>query len=473
MIKKVFLVVFAVSILALVIGLFIWDSGESAQQGAVTQRALRLKYIEDQSPSLIAFDPLGRVWVYGSDDVLNKNGALVVYEDGKEIGRYTDKDSPILNWLPSFTSQVDFDKHGTVWIGTGGQDGGLARFDGDTWTSFAADSGLPSNWVTALRVDGQGRAWVGFYEHGLGVFDKGNWKYYTTENSGLSVNTIHDIAFDDQGRAWITTDRGGVNIFDGTDWQVLNSENSGLAHDQTDTIIFDDQGRAWIATWVDISVYNEGQNSWLHYPGGMEPGNNSMFFDASGRFWARRGMNIRVFDGEVWKYYFDPTFPVNLILPDPQGNIVMTNGYDEIRTVAAEDVNFNLRKASEGQAKAFVESGGLLVLTIILVLLWLTALTSSWWTMVTAVATGIPIYLIWNSMFGGSTPADAAFFSGSYVWNPGSLLSLSVLVFGMLGNRFKRSGRKGAEWLGIVLGLTLGIILDCGLIFMGFIFMAK
>lgn len=473
MLKRIFLVLFAVAIIALVIGLFVWESGETAQQDAVIQKANRLGYIEDQSPSLVAFDPLGRVWVYGSDDVLNKNGALVVYENGREIGRYSSKDSPVLNWLPTSLSHIGFDQNGTAWIGTGGEDGGLASFDGASWTSFSAASGLPSNWITALRVDGQGRAWVGFYEHGLGVYDRGKWTYYTSENSGLSVNTIHDIAFDDSGRAWITTDRGGVLIFDGTDWRSLNAENSSLAHDQTDTIIFDDQGRAWIATWVDISVYDEARNSWLHYPVGMEPGNNNMFFDASGRLWAQRGQNVHVFDGKEWKFYFDPNFSTSLILPDPQGNILMANGYDEIRIVAAEDVAFDLQKASEGQGRAFVESGGLFVLAIILVLLWLAALTNSWWTMLTAIVTGFPVYLIWIQIFGGNTPAEATFFSGSYVWNPGGLLCLSVLVFGMLGNRFRRSGKKATEWLGIVLGLALGIILDCSLISIGFLFMAK
>ncbi len=472
MFKKVFLAAFALSILALVIGLVVWDSGEAARQGAVTQRAARVNYIEDQSPSMIAFDPVGRMWVYGSDDVLNKNGALVVYQEGKEIGRYTEKDSPVLNWLPSLTSQIAFDKDGTVWIGTGGEDGGLAAFDGDTWTSFDTSSGLPSNWVTALKLDFQGRAWVGFYEHGLGIYDKGDWQFFTSENSGLSVNTIHDIVFDEQGRAWITTDRGGVNIFDGTDWVLLNTKNSGLAHDQVDTILFDDQGRAWIDTWVDISVYGEVNNSWLHYPVEHDIG-GSMFFDSAGRFWARRGMNMHVFDGEEWKYYFDPNFPINLILPDPQGNILMTNGYDEIRSVAAEDVKFNLQTASGGQAKVFVESGGLFVLTVILILLWCAALLNSWWTMIMTVLLGLPVYVISNAAFGGSTPADTAFFNGSYVWNPGALLSLAILAGGMLGSWAKRSGARGGEWWGIILGLVLGTVLDCGLIILAFVFMAK
>ena len=91
----------------------------------------------------------------------------------------------------------------------------------------------------------------------------------------------------------------------------------GPAHDQVDTILFDDQGRAWIDTWMDISVYDEVKNSWLHYPVEHDMG-GSMFFDSAGRVWARRGMNMHVFDGEEWKYYFDPNFPINLILPDPQ-----------------------------------------------------------------------------------------------------------------------------------------------------------
>ena len=198
-----------------------------------------------------------------------------------------------------------------------------------------------------------------------------------------------------------------------------------------------------------------------------------MSFDAAGRLWVQRGMNVHVFDGGEWKYYFDPDFPTNLILPDPQGNIVMTNGYDEIRSVAAEDVSFNLQTATEGKARVFVKSGGLFVLTVMLILLWGAALLNSWWTMLMTVLIGLPVYVIWGLIFGGTTPADAAFFSGSYVWNPGALLTLTILAGGMLGRQVKRSGVRGREWWGILLGLAGGIVLSCGLILLSFLFMAK
>jgi len=92
----------------------------------------------------------------------------------------------------------------------------------------------------------------------------------------------------------------------------------------------------------------------------------------------------------------------------------MTNGYDAIRSVAAEDVSFSLQTASKGEQKVFVESGGLFILAVILILMWL-VFFGSWWTMLGAFVVGMPVYLIWNSVFGGDTPAGTAFFSGSYV----------------------------------------------------------
>jgi hypothetical protein len=472
MFKKVFLVVFALFILTLVIGLAVWDSTETSVQDAQAQKTSRIVYIEDQSPSLIAFDPAGHMWVYGSDDVLNKNGSLVVYEDGSEIARYDGQDSPVLKWLPAATSHIAFGDDRTVWVGIAGEESGLALFDGESWATFDVSSGLPTNWITALAVDSHGRAWAGFYEHGLGVYDHGEWRFFTSENSGLSVNTIHHIAFDEQDRAWMSTDRGGVNIFDGTDWIVLNTENSGLSHNQVDTILFDDRGQAWIDTWIDISVYGEAEDTWLHYPVEHDL-LSSMFFDAAGRLWAQRGLNVHVFDGEEWKYYIDPNFPPNLILPDPQGNILMTNGYDEIRSIAAEDVRLSLQTSTEGNARVFVESGGLFVLALMLILLWSAALLNSWWTMLMTVLIGLPVYMIWVLIFGGTTPAEAAFFSGSYVWNPGVLLTLTILAGGILGRQVKRSNAKGREWRGILIGLAGGIVLSCALIILSFLFMAK
>ncbi len=46
--------------------------------------------------------------------------------------------------------------------------GGLAKFDGVNWTVYnTSNSGLPSNYVRAIAIDGQGNKWIGTCEEDL------------------------------------------------------------------------------------------------------------------------------------------------------------------------------------------------------------------------------------------------------------------------------------------------------------------
>jgi ligand-binding sensor domain-containing protein len=46
--------------------------------------------------------------------------------------------------------------------------GGLAKFDGSSWTVYnSSNSGLPSNSVYAIAIDGEGNKWIGTWGGGL------------------------------------------------------------------------------------------------------------------------------------------------------------------------------------------------------------------------------------------------------------------------------------------------------------------
>jgi hypothetical protein len=119
------------------------------------------------------------------------------------------------------------------------------------------NSGLPSNWVYAIAIDGQGNKWIGTY--GLAKFDGVNWTVYNTSNSGLPDNRVWAIAIDGQGNKWIGTDGGGLAKFDGLNWTVYNTSNSKLPDNTVYAIAIDEQGNKWIGTWGGgLAVYREG-----------------------------------------------------------------------------------------------------------------------------------------------------------------------------------------------------------------------
>jgi ligand-binding sensor domain-containing protein len=64
------------------------------------------------------------------------------------------------------------DPRGLKWVGTWG--GGVARFDGRTWTNFTTHDGLAGNVVYAIAQDPTGRLWFGT-NHGLSTYDGRSW----------------------------------------------------------------------------------------------------------------------------------------------------------------------------------------------------------------------------------------------------------------------------------------------------------
>jgi len=176
--------------------------------------------------------------------------------------------------LPSnYVSAIAIDRSGSKWIGTrpswsaSGHEvgGGLAKFDGTNWTVYnASNSGLPSNWVNAVAIDGSGNQWIGTWS-GLAKFDGANWTVYNKANSGLPDNYVGAIAVDAYGHEWIgayswwdsksvSAGAGGLAKFDGQNWTVYNRSNSPLPSNDIAEIAIDGSGNKWIGMlgyWTD------------------------------------------------------------------------------------------------------------------------------------------------------------------------------------------------------------------------------
>jgi ligand-binding sensor domain-containing protein len=208
----------------------------------------------------IAIDRQGNKWI-----VLW--GALAKF-DGVKWRVYNISNSG----LPSSRlTSLAIDQEGNIWVGTepygsGGTwvGGGLAKFDGANWTVYnTSNSGLPSNYVTAIAIDGQGNKWIGT-GGGLAKFDGVNWTVYNWFYSGYPGKTI---SIDEQGNIWIGTDGGGLAKFDGANWTVYNTSNSGLPSNWVRAIAIDEQGNKWIGTYYGLAVYREGGVAIVQSPG--------------------------------------------------------------------------------------------------------------------------------------------------------------------------------------------------------------
>jgi len=85
---------------------------------------------------------------------------------------------------------------------------------------------LSSNSVWSLFVDKENRIWLGYYNKGLGIFDKIDSKVSIIESlpgnpQSLQTSCVTSVAKDQQGQLWISMEGGGVDIYNPKD-KALN-----------------------------------------------------------------------------------------------------------------------------------------------------------------------------------------------------------------------------------------------------------
>jgi ligand-binding sensor domain-containing protein len=191
------------------------------------------------------------------------------------------------------------------WIGT---EGGLGKYDGNTWTNYTPyNSNFPGWTVYTSVVDGQGNKWFGTDSHGLVKFDGSNWTNYQTGNSGLPENTVYALAIDGQGNKWVGT-YSGLAKYDGTNWTAYNSSNStpDMSGMEILSLAVDGQGNKWIGTWAFGLVKFDGTN-WTTYDNSNSgiPSNYvyTITPDAQGNLWIGTHLGMAKFDGINWTTY--------------------------------------------------------------------------------------------------------------------------------------------------------------------------
>lgn len=121
-------------------------------------------------------------------------------------------DAATAGWV----TEIMEDKEGNIWIGRNGY--GLCRYNGNTFTHFTKDDGLPSNNVQTLLQDNEGNIWIGCRKDDKdGGLTRYNGKTFTRfpETRGLSNNEVYAIHQDKAGNIWIGANGVGLYKYDG------------------------------------------------------------------------------------------------------------------------------------------------------------------------------------------------------------------------------------------------------------------
>jgi len=161
-----------------------------------------------------AQDHQGRLWARSTSHLWMRAPNASSFLD---MSRFTEPG------IPSQGVSLCVDRRGRLWVPSKDH---VAVLDGNSWSVFMAQQGMPTPWIREVFQDAEGSLWIA----GVGLHQllgREAWTYYNTQ-SGLPSNTVWSIRRDRWGTLWAGTNQG-VARATSSGWKVL----LGTEHAQT------------------------------------------------------------------------------------------------------------------------------------------------------------------------------------------------------------------------------------------------
>lgn len=168
-------------------------------------------------------DADGNIWAATNHGVFRFDGTAF---KPFEIPRPEIKDVSY-KWEPGKVWSLMQDKQGNMWFGRDGF--GATRFDGSSFTHFTKDDGLASNNVSQILEDRQGNIWFAsltsdqpesIKEGGVARYDGTSFTSFP-DVAGLTANDIYTLFADSQGHVWIGATGVGAYRYDGNTFTLF------------------------------------------------------------------------------------------------------------------------------------------------------------------------------------------------------------------------------------------------------------
>jgi ligand-binding sensor domain-containing protein len=189
--------------------------------------------------------------------------------------------------------------------------------------NFTTDNGLPDNHVYAVLVEGD-RIWAGT-DNGLGLYENGNWKTYTTKD-GLAHRAVLSLALDKRtGDVWAGT-MGGLSRISGGRIVSYTQLNSGLSNDVVYGVSVEGE-HVWVATAAGACRLDLHTGEWSLYNERNTPMREIWVYGVSAAatkvYFAVWGSGLLEYDQRTgrWDVYEDPDGETELVLFKDQGLI--------------------------------------------------------------------------------------------------------------------------------------------------------
>ncbi len=234
----------------------------------------------DYGVESLLIDRSDQLWIGTLNDGLFKISAVDTQNISEEVRIDHFK---LTNKRIMAIAQVD---DGSLLIGTE-NDGLLHIFpNGSLRNAYVQEktdkNSIPSNSIWELFVDRDERIWLGYYNSGIGIYDKLYDKFNGLEslpgnNNSLQVGSVTGIE-EVNDKFWISMDGGGIDIFDPQlgKYTHINANDAssykGLVANDIQTIFLDSKGNIWAGSWNSgVFLLKADTRSFINYNSSTHP----------------------------------------------------------------------------------------------------------------------------------------------------------------------------------------------------------
>ncbi len=220
------------------------------------------------------------------------------------------------------------DLNGVMWFGT---QKGIAVYDGGSWEvmNTTTHPGLANDNVSSILIASNGDVWAGG-DFGLSHYSGDTWTTYTT-TEGLGSNRITNLTEVSNGDIWIS-DFNGATHYDGSTFTAYKSAD-GLPFGGVEDVVEMMNGDLVMATGLGgLAIYDGADFTLITENNGLVSNNTTaLAIDDSDNLWVGTASGISVFSSDLtWKtnhtrmYIMpepDTLNPVEDIVVDANGDI--------------------------------------------------------------------------------------------------------------------------------------------------------
>jgi diguanylate cyclase (GGDEF)-like protein len=258
----------------------------------------------------------------------DKDGTLWIGTTGGGLVSYTAGKFKVMNPANGFphleVRYVLADPAGGIWAATAGA--GLARVEGEQITRFTTQNGLPTDQLTYLARDKQGTLWIGTWGGGVSQLRDGRFSTLKTSN-GLSGDQIWSLHVDQESSLWVGTWHGGLNRVSTRAFGVMGKPE-GLASDNARAVMRAKDGAMWASTAGGGVHRIEGNRitAYTQKEGLPTDETSALLEDRDGAIWigSYTGGIARLVQGKITRFGLTegvPNVDVRVLFQDRAGTI--------------------------------------------------------------------------------------------------------------------------------------------------------